>query len=109
MKTYGGVEVELNALFTSEIEGSERSASRFSRFIPGEGAPGTRWIGGWVGPRFGLDAVPKRKLNPSSTCLLLNPGHPTRHLITTSTCAPPTKHHAMKAHWGIGGAPPPLL
>jgi hypothetical protein len=24
--------------------------------------PGTHWIGGWVGPRGGLDAVEKRKL-----------------------------------------------
>jgi hypothetical protein len=27
------------------------------RFTPGERAPGTHWIGGWVGPRTGLDAV----------------------------------------------------
>jgi hypothetical protein len=24
-------------------------------------APGTNWIGGWVGPRVGLDMVVKRK------------------------------------------------
>jgi hypothetical protein len=28
-------------------------------------APGTRWIGGWVGPRAVLDAVVYRKKNPS--------------------------------------------
>jgi hypothetical protein len=28
---------------------------------PGETAPGTQWIGGWVGPRAGLDDVEKRK------------------------------------------------
>jgi len=28
-------------------------------FIHGEGAPGAHWLGGWVGPRTGLDA--KRK------------------------------------------------
>jgi hypothetical protein len=28
---------------------------------PGERATGTHWIGGWVGPRAGLDAVEKRK------------------------------------------------
>jgi hypothetical protein len=27
------------------------------RFTPGERAPGIHWIGGWVGPRAGLDAV----------------------------------------------------
>jgi len=27
-----------------------------------ERAPGTHWIGGWVGPRAFLDAVVKRKI-----------------------------------------------
>jgi hypothetical protein len=31
-------------------------------FTPSERAPGTRWIGGWVGPRAVLDAVVKRKI-----------------------------------------------
>jgi hypothetical protein len=26
--------------------------------------PGTHWIGGWVGPRIGLDATEKKKLVP---------------------------------------------
>jgi hypothetical protein len=30
---------------------------------PREIAPGTHWIGGWVGPRAGLDAVVKRKIS----------------------------------------------
>jgi hypothetical protein len=36
---------------------SEWSASRPDLFTPGEIAPppGTYWIGGWVGPRAGLD------------------------------------------------------
>jgi hypothetical protein len=29
---------------------------------PRERAPGTHWIGGWVGPRAILDAVVKRKI-----------------------------------------------
>jgi hypothetical protein len=29
---------------------------------PGEKAPGTHWIGGWVSPRAVLDAVVKRKI-----------------------------------------------
>jgi hypothetical protein len=29
---------------------------------PRKGPPGTRWIGGWVGPRVGLDDVEKRKI-----------------------------------------------
>jgi hypothetical protein len=30
-------------------------------YIPEERAPGTHWIGGWVGPKSGLDDVEKRK------------------------------------------------
>jgi hypothetical protein len=47
--------------------------SRVSKFTlyPGERAPGTHWIGGWVGPRTGLDAVKKRKI---SHCLESNQG-----------------------------------
>jgi hypothetical protein len=32
--------------------------------FPWEKAPGTNWIGGWVGPRPGLDNVEKRKIWP---------------------------------------------
>jgi hypothetical protein len=35
--------------------------SRPGRFTPGEMAPGTHWIWGWVDPRAGLDDVEKRK------------------------------------------------
>jgi hypothetical protein len=45
----------------SALIGGEWSASHPGRFTPGERAPGTHWIGGWVGPRFGLDDVKKRK------------------------------------------------
>jgi hypothetical protein len=30
--------------------------------LPMERAPGTNWIGGWVGPRAVLDEVVKRKI-----------------------------------------------
>jgi hypothetical protein len=40
------------------VEG-EWLASLFGRFTPGETAPDTRWIGGWVGPRAGLDDLEK--------------------------------------------------
>jgi hypothetical protein len=39
----------------------EWSASRPYRFTPGEVAPNTSWIGGWVGLRVDLDDVEKRK------------------------------------------------
>jgi hypothetical protein len=46
---------------TSALDGGEWSALRPCRFTPTERAPGTHWIGGWVGPRAVLDAVVKRK------------------------------------------------
>jgi hypothetical protein len=27
--------------------------------LPGKEPPGTQWIGGWVGPRAGIDAIEK--------------------------------------------------
>jgi hypothetical protein len=47
---------------TSVLDGGEWSASRPCRFTPGERAPDTHWIGGWMGPRASLDAVVKRKI-----------------------------------------------
>jgi hypothetical protein len=47
---------------TLALDASEWSASRSSHFTPREGAPGTHWIGGWVGPRAILDVVVKRKI-----------------------------------------------
>jgi hypothetical protein len=47
---------------TSALHGGEWSASRPGRFTPTEIAPGTHWIGGWVGPRAVLDAVVKRNI-----------------------------------------------
>jgi hypothetical protein len=61
MKTYGRMEVELHAFLSWASDGGELSASRTGRFTPGEGVPCTHSIGGWVGPRTGLDAVEKRK------------------------------------------------
>jgi hypothetical protein len=47
MKAYGGVDAYIHIFLTS--------ASRLSRFTPGERATGTHWIGGWVDLRTGLD------------------------------------------------------
>jgi hypothetical protein len=60
MKAYGGVDVEIHIL-TSVLAGGEWLASHPGRFTPGERAPGTHWIGGWMNPRAGLDDVEKRK------------------------------------------------
>jgi hypothetical protein len=61
MKTYGGVEYS-STILNLGIDGGELSASRSSFFTPREIAPGTHRIGGWVGPRAGLDAMEKRKI-----------------------------------------------
>jgi len=47
---------------TTALDGGEWSDSRPGCFIPRERAAGTHWIGGWVGPRAGVDAVSKRKI-----------------------------------------------
>jgi hypothetical protein len=57
MKTYEGVEVYFHAFLTSALDGGEWSASRLGHFIPGENVSGTDLIGGFVGPRAGLDEV----------------------------------------------------
>jgi hypothetical protein len=60
MKAYGGVDVQFHIFLTSVLTGGEWSASRPCRFIPGERVPDTNWIGGYVGPKAGLDDVEKR-------------------------------------------------
>jgi hypothetical protein len=45
-----GVEVRFHAFLTSALDGSEWLPSRPGRFTPRERAPGTHWIGVWVGP-----------------------------------------------------------
>jgi hypothetical protein len=52
---WGSVFID-NVILTSALVGDEWSASRLCLFNPG-GAPGTHWIGGWVGPTAGLDSV----------------------------------------------------
>jgi hypothetical protein len=50
------MELELHAFLISALDGGEWSDSRPARYTTGERAPGTRWIGGWIAPRAGLDA-----------------------------------------------------
>jgi hypothetical protein len=60
MKTYERVDILIHVVLTSALVGGELLDSRSGRFTPGERARGTHWIGGWVGPRPGLDDVEKR-------------------------------------------------
>jgi len=48
---------------TSALDGGKLSASRLRRSTSRERALCTQCIGGWVGPRGGLDMVARRK-NP---------------------------------------------
>jgi hypothetical protein len=48
---------------TSVLDGGEWSASRSGHFISGGRASGTHWVGGWVGPRAGLDAADRKTMN----------------------------------------------
>jgi hypothetical protein len=51
--------------------------------LPREKAPGTHCIGGWVGPRAGLDAVSNRKIpSPRQES---NPNHPIVQPVVRST------------------------
>jgi hypothetical protein len=55
---------KLKNFLTSALVRGEWSTSRPDCFTPGEWAPGTHWIGGWVNPRTGLDDVERRKSYP---------------------------------------------
>jgi hypothetical protein len=57
MKAKVGMDVQIHIFLTSALVGGEWSASRPGRFTTGERAPSTHWIGGWVGPRVGLDRL----------------------------------------------------
>jgi hypothetical protein len=61
MKSYWGCGGKPHSFFDLGTR-CEWSASRPGRITPKERAPGTHWIGGWVGPRAVLDAVMKRKI-----------------------------------------------
>jgi hypothetical protein len=63
MKMYGGVEVTLHAFLTATSNGSKWPASCLGLYTPGEGARGTRCVGGWVVSRSGLNALLKRKIS----------------------------------------------
>jgi hypothetical protein len=66
MKKYGRVDVYIHIFLTSALLGGEWSASRSCRFTPGERAPRTYYIVGWVDPRAGLEDV-KKILYPTGT------------------------------------------
>jgi hypothetical protein len=54
---YGGMDVEIHVFLTLALVGGEWLASCPGRFITAGKEPRTFWIGGWLGPRTGLDTV----------------------------------------------------
>jgi hypothetical protein len=46
-----------STILNSTLDGGEWLASRLSRFAAGERAHDNHWLGGWVDPGPGLDAV----------------------------------------------------
>jgi hypothetical protein len=56
----GRVGVWLHVSLTSGI-GGERSDLRLSRSTPGERATSNHWMGGYVGPKAGLDTLENKK------------------------------------------------
>jgi hypothetical protein len=55
--------MQRHAFLTSALEGGEWLSSGHSRFTPRNRAQDTHRIGGWVGPRAGLEAVEKEKVS----------------------------------------------
>jgi len=45
---------------TSALDGDEWATSRPGYVTPRERAPGTQWLGSWLGPRVGLDEATER-------------------------------------------------
>jgi hypothetical protein len=59
MKEYVGVDVQTNAFLASALVRDKCTASRPSRFTPGESSTGIHRIGGWVHSRAGLKDMEK--------------------------------------------------
>jgi hypothetical protein len=51
------VDVQIHVFLTSPLILVKWSASRPSRFIPGQGSPCTHWIRGWMGPKNSLGGI----------------------------------------------------
>jgi len=62
-----GMELQFHIFLTSALDGGELSAPHPGRFTPRKRAPGAQWIGGWVSPGAGLDAVVRRKIRSPHT------------------------------------------
>jgi hypothetical protein len=64
------------------LHGREKISSRPGRFATWERTLSTHWIGGWVDPRAGLEAVDKRKNYLASAGNLIPAVQPVARLYT---------------------------
>jgi hypothetical protein len=83
--------------FTLALAGGEWSASRPCPFTPGDRAPVTYWIRGWVGPGGGLDDVEKRKFLTLSGLELWPLGRPSRSQSLYRLCYPGCSYTAFRS------------
>jgi hypothetical protein len=78
MKAYGRVDVWIHIFLTSALVGGERQLHAPAALPPGERAPGTHWMGGWVYPRAGLGEIEKWKFLTLPVLELRPLGRPAR-------------------------------
>jgi hypothetical protein len=55
--------IKHHSFLTLVLDGGEWSVSYPYQFTPGEAAPSTHCIGGWMGLRAGIDIMEKRKIS----------------------------------------------
>jgi hypothetical protein len=79
MMMYGGVDVQIHMFLSSAVVGGVICFS-LAGFNPGEKAPGTYCIGGWVGTKNGLDDVKRIKTLSLPGLELRTRCHPVRSL-----------------------------
>jgi hypothetical protein len=78
MKAYGEVYVQIHIFFTSALVGGEWQLHAPAALHPEKEPRVPIVIGGWVGPRAGLDDVEKRKFLNVLGVDLRPLGHPAR-------------------------------
>jgi len=67
MRTYGGMEVQLQSFLTWAVEGLERSTWGSDHSTWGQRVPGKHSTGGWVGGRGGLATRRREKSSVADT------------------------------------------
>ena len=78
MQVCGGAEVRFHTFLTSTLDGGHRSAS-----YPGHFSTSSHFIGDWVDPTAGVDAMVKKKM--PFACHTSNPDPPAYRLVTILT------------------------